>query len=150
MYARILAAVDGSRPSTAALRHATDLAREQGARLRIVHVIEDPYWYFTLEADANLDVGAVAAAWREAGRAVLDDAGRLLRDLGVEPDMALIEQPGIGVADAIVHEAERWPADLIVMGTHGRHGVERLLLGSVAEGVARTTTTPLLLLRPTV
>jgi nucleotide-binding universal stress UspA family protein len=61
--------------------------------------------------------------------------------------MAEIETIGHRVADVIAAEAAAWPADLIVVGTHGRRGVNRLLLGSVAEGVARVATRPVLLIR---
>jgi nucleotide-binding universal stress UspA family protein len=61
--------------------------------------------------------------------------------------MLEIEQLGRNAADLIAAEADAWPADLIVVGTHGRRGVRRLLLGSVAEGVVRTATKPVLLIR---
>jgi nucleotide-binding universal stress UspA family protein len=146
MYRRILAAVDGSEPSNVALRHAVRLAVEQGAQLRIVHVTQDPYWYFTA-ADGSIDVAAVERAWQENGKAILDAAAAIARAGGAEPEVALIERPGRRISEALVDEASHWGADLIVMGTNGRHGVEHLLLGSVAEGVMRVTTVPVLQLR---
>lgn len=147
VYRRILVAVDGSRPSDLALTHAAGLAREQDALLRLIHVIEDPYWYLRFAAAASLDAAALERAWREAGTGILAAAARQANDLAAAPELALLEPAGESVAAAVVAEAERWSADLIVMGTHGNRGVERLLLGSVAEGVARTAPCPLLLLR---
>ncbi len=145
---RILVAVDGSLPSDVALAHATRLAREQAAQLRLVHVTEDPYWYLRrFAAAANLNAADLERLWREAGDVILGAEPRLARDLGVEPEAALLESEGRHVATEVVAEAARWQADLIVMGTHGHRGMDRLLLGSVAEGVARLAQCPLLLLR---
>ncbi len=63
------------------------------------------------------------------------------------PEASLIETAGRRVPGAIVEEARRWGADLIVVGTHGRRGLDRLLLGSVAEGVARMSPVSVLLVR---
>jgi nucleotide-binding universal stress UspA family protein len=65
----------------------------------------------------------------------------------VEADTLLVDAAGRRIATAIVEEAARWGAELIVMGTHGRHGFEHLILGSVAEGVVRRAVTPVLLIR---
>jgi len=147
VYTRILAAVDGSQPSKLALEHAARLAKEQGALLRVIHVIENPYWSLRFDVAEDLDVPALERAWAQAGRAILDAAAEQARRLGVEPEAALVEPEGQRVAAAVVAEARHWRADLIVLGTHGRHGVEHFLLGSVAEGVARIAPGPLLLLR---
>lgn len=147
MYTQILTPVDGSGPSEAALRHAVRLAKEQGARMRIVHVIQDPFWYYAAGDVSGVDIAAIERAWRETGRAVLEASAAIAREGGADPELALLEEPGRATCDALVDEASRWGADLIVMGTNGRHGVEHLLLGSVAEGVVRLTTVPVLLLR---
>jgi nucleotide-binding universal stress UspA family protein len=59
----------------------------------------------------------------------------------------MLEADGESVAGVIIAEAQRWSADLIVIGTHGRTGFNRLLFGSVAEGVLRTSPVPILLIR---
>jgi nucleotide-binding universal stress UspA family protein len=89
------------------------------------------------------------AALRRAGEDALNDAAATARALGVNAETALLTvvEASDRVYDAIEQEAERWPADLVVIGTHGRRGFRRLLLGSVAEGLIRVTTKPVLLVR---
>jgi nucleotide-binding universal stress UspA family protein len=84
---------------------------------------------------------------RERGQTILNDAASSARKQGVEADTDTVETPLGPVGAAIVEYAERWPADLIVLGTHGRRGVRRLVMGSDAEYVVRTTPVPVLLVR---
>jgi nucleotide-binding universal stress UspA family protein len=71
------------------------------------------------------------------------------RNAGIEVDtkFVVLEALAQRICDAIIEEAKHWPADLIIIGTHGRHGFNRLLLGSVAEGVIRLATKPVLVFR---
>jgi nucleotide-binding universal stress UspA family protein len=71
------------------------------------------------------------------------------RDAGIKAETKLIEAtpPGARIASMIAAEAKAWPADMIVIGTHGRRGVDHLLMGSVAEGVVRISPVPVLLIR---
>lgn len=69
-----------------------------------------------------------------------------VRKSGANVEKAVLDEFGKGVVDVIISEAESWLADLIVIGTHGRTGVTRLLMGSVAEGVVRETNVPVLLI----
>ena len=66
--------------------------------------------------------------------------------MGIKTTTALLEEGG-RIPDVGVAESKHWSADLIVLGTHGHHRIEHLLLGSVAEGVVRTTSVPVLLIR---
>ena len=148
MYKRVLVAVDGSQTSAAALSEALALVRDRAGDLRIVHVIDSPYtypevWYGQVQTDLE----ALRRAWRKAGETVLDEALALARAGGVPAESAVLESGGQRVAALVAEEAKRWGADLVVMGTHGRRGIEHLLLGSVAEGVARTAPTSVLLVR---
>ena len=146
MYKRVLVAVDGSATSDLALHEALRLAKEEPqGELRILHAvdavttnIETPYAW-----DEHRD------ALRKTGQAVLDAAQARARKAGVEAEcrLAEVEKYGERAVDAIVDEAKRWRADLIVIGTHGRRGVSRMLLGSVAEGVVRLAPAPVLLIR---
>ena len=147
MYTRILVATDGSKTSGDALEEALKLAGA-GARLRIVHVIDSPYayadaWY----AAVSVDVDAIQRAWRGAGQAILDQAAVQAREAGVPAETALLETDGRRVSRVIVEDAERWPADVIVIGSHGHRALEQLLIGSVAEGVTRSAQVPVLLVR---
>jgi nucleotide-binding universal stress UspA family protein len=148
MYKQILVAVDGSSTSDAALQQALELGREGQARLRVVHVIDSPYDYpDALYGFVPGDLVELRQAWQKLGREVLDLALAAARLAGVEPESALLELAGRRVSTTIVDEAKRWGADLIVVGTHGHRGLERLLLGSVAEGVSRTAPISVLLVR---
>jgi nucleotide-binding universal stress UspA family protein len=73
-------------------------------------------------------------------------ASNAARAAGARPQTVLVEDFGGRVADAIVKQAKRWRADLIVMGTHGRRGVKRALLGSDADLVVRYSPVPVLLI----
>jgi nucleotide-binding universal stress UspA family protein len=146
MYRRILVAVDGSKASEAALKGALDLAKAQSAEMRLLHVIDSPYAYpEALYAELSTDIEALRRAWHRAGQAVLDRATALARDAEVRAETALLEMDGRRISRVIVDEAKRWHADLIVVATYGRH--EEVLLGSVAEDVARTASVSVLLVR---
>jgi nucleotide-binding universal stress UspA family protein len=86
-------------------------------------------------------------AWHKAGWDIVDRAAAKARTAGIEPQLRLLESDGRHVAGGLVEEARQWGADLIVVGTHGRRGFNRLFLGSVAEGVARAAPTSVLLVR---
>jgi nucleotide-binding universal stress UspA family protein len=148
MYERILVATDGSKTSGRAVAEAVKVARGTAARLRLVHVIDSPYayadaWYAAVSADLD----AIQRAWRRAGQDILEQAAVPAREAGIEVESALLDLNGRRVSRVITDEAERWGADLIVIGSHGRQGLEQLLLGSVAEGVLRTASVPVLLVR---
>jgi nucleotide-binding universal stress UspA family protein len=145
MYSRILVAVDGSPHSEHALKHATALAKGLAASLRIVHVV-DMGW-LPIGPEIAIDIEPFARARRTAGERTLALARETTRSAGLEAETSLIEtvRPTQRTSDAIAEEAVTWLADLVVVGTHGRSGVERLLLGSVAEGVARLSSAPVLL-----
>jgi nucleotide-binding universal stress UspA family protein len=140
--------LDGSRTSERALRVAIRLARESGARLRLVHVVDE----LVARGAIPSTPGDFWKAVRAAGSRILDNArARAARD-GVKAETKLAEIRSFGslvtrVPSVIVEEARRWRADLIVIGTHGRRGLSKLLLGSVADGVVRTSGTSVLLIR---
>jgi nucleotide-binding universal stress UspA family protein len=142
MYAHILVPVDGSETSAAALREAVKLAKEQKAKVRLTHVYESIRHVVT---EGFVDI---TPALRRQGEQILADALTRVREAGIEATTALVAAGNRRVSAAIVEEATAAGADLIAMGTHGPRGVERLLLGSVAEGVARRATVSVLLIRP--
>jgi nucleotide-binding universal stress UspA family protein len=145
MYKHILVAVDGSDTSNLALREAAALAREMQAKLRIVHVVEE----VTLNIDAEFVMGEYQEAMRKTGEEVLRKAEAAARESGIKAETKLLEIETLGhrITDMIVEEAQSWPADLIVLGTHGRRGFNHLLMGSVAEGIVRISPKPVLLIR---
>lgn len=150
MYQRILVPIDGSPTSARALQEAIKLAagNTTGAKalLRLAYVIEEVYPLDT-ESYAFIDYASLQEALRKTGERVLTQAAITVRQAGVAAETALLEEPGERTAGVIGGEALSWKADLIVIGTHGRKGVSRMLLGSVAENVVREATVPVLLVR---
>ncbi|WP_322025536.1 universal stress protein [Burkholderia sp. BCC1977] len=145
MYSNILVALDGSDTSSRALDAALTLASETGARLTPVYVVDflvpayDPYGY---------DPSILVDAFREEGLRVTEDAARRMkaRDVAGTPQISNVAPAGEDVAQRIVGFAGEIGADLIVIGTHGRRGFRRLVLGSVAERVLRHATCPVLMI----
>jgi nucleotide-binding universal stress UspA family protein len=86
-------------------------------------------------------------AMREGGEQILAQAKRAAEDAGITTESALLDTLSARVSDLVVEQAVKWRADLIVIGTHGRRGVGRLLLGSDAEQIVRTAPVPVLLVR---
>jgi nucleotide-binding universal stress UspA family protein len=89
----------------------------------------------------------VIEAEREAGRKTLADARAYAHDFDFEVEAEMIETIGARASNIIVDAAKQWGADLIVMGTHGRRGLQRLALGSDAELVLRSAPVPVLMVR---
>lgn len=145
MYTRILVGVDGSMPSVLALDEAIKLAKEQGSKLRIVHVVDEGLVISPNVPSANL--GETEPARLEEGRSILDSAADRARKAGIEAETVLLEEMTHQPGRLLVDQAVEWSADLIVCGTHGRRGVRRLLLGSDSEWVVRHTPVPVLLVR---
>jgi len=144
MYQRIMVAVDGSDTAERGLQEAIRLAKDQKARLAIAHVID----IVVVNGEEGFSE-TVIDTMREYARDTLDKARKAAQDAGVEADAQSPEivTSGYRVADKIVELAREWKADLLVIGTHGRRGFSRMLLGSVAEGVVRMAPCPLLLVR---
>jgi nucleotide-binding universal stress UspA family protein len=145
MYQRILVPVDGSDTSARALQEAVKLANGK-AKLRLVYVLEDAY-PLDAEAFSYIDTEALHEAARHTGERILAQAAGSVRQSGAAVETSLLEAGGQRIASVIDAAAKSWQAELIVLGTHGRSGLSRLLLGSVAEGVVRGTTIPVLLIR---
>ena len=147
MYQRILVPVDGSSSSSCGLAEALKIARSLNSTVRLVHVVNeyvfDPAYMPSVYYEPWLE------ALRQGGRKRLEESQRATRDAGVECQTELIETIGGSVAQLILADAQAWKPDLIVMGTHGRRGVSRLVLGSDAETVLRSAPVPVLFVRDT-
>jgi nucleotide-binding universal stress UspA family protein len=144
MYKRILVPVDGSSCSREGLSEALQLGAALGSRIKLVHVVNELISEPVLSSEYHQ---RLIESLRQAGRDVLEQAQKLAKEQGAEVEVELVETIGGRAADAIVAAAERWKADLIVMGTHGRRGVSRLALGSDAELVVRSSPVAVLLVR---
>jgi nucleotide-binding universal stress UspA family protein len=142
MYRRILVAVDGSYTSNLALQEAFKLAKETKAKLHVVHVID-----VTPGVEGGFNPETFRSMVREEGNDLLNSVASLADQAGVDAETAMLEASRRKFSKTIANEARRWEADLIVMGTHGRIGIARLVLGSVAEGVLHSAPVPVLLIR---
>lgn len=148
MFRNIVVATDGSSTANRGIKTAVGLAREQNAVLHVVHVLEPVQIQFD-ESGLYIPeeyVKRIVEAQREAGRKLLAKAEALARKQGVTVQAVLVRCDGT-VAHAILREARKLDADLIVLGTHGRRGLSRLVTGSDAEALLRESTVPVLLVR---
>ncbi|CAG9164734.1 universal stress protein [Cupriavidus pinatubonensis] len=146
MYQRILLAVDGSQSSDLALSQAITIAKATGAEVKALFVADDSDAFFDV---AYFDAKALMQGILTFGNKVLAEAASRLDAAGVRHVTQLIEKPVAPgqISSTIVAQADTWNADLIVLGTHGRRGVRRLLMGSVSEGVVGKSNRPVLLIR---
>ena len=145
MYSRILVPVDGSATSMKGLEEALKLAKALQAQVKLVHVVNEMLADYTLAPSVYYE--KVIEAERELGNRTLNNARSFASEHGVQGQTELIETIGARASTVIVEAAKRWDADLIVIGTHGRRGVQRLALGSDAELVVRSAPIPVLMVR---
>lgn len=145
MYQNILVPVDGSDTAERALREAIELAGSLSSRIRVVHVVNSTPWIAQGGSPDLLE--QLVTQMRSTGEAIVHEAKTAVRSAGIEVDSRLIEAIGERAGEFIVAEANDWPAHLIVCGTHGRHGLKRLLVGGDAEYIVRHSHVPVLLLR---
>jgi nucleotide-binding universal stress UspA family protein len=146
MYQQILVALDGSSFSKRALKEAVNLAALTKGVVHPVYVVDKtPLFSYA----GYYDPMTLVDALRQDGRTVLDEAEQTCVDAEVPCRAELIESDSLSddVASIVLRHAEQIHADLLVMGTHGRRGVQRLVIGSVAERVLRFSRCPVLLMR---
>lgn len=145
MYKQMLVPLDGSRTSERGLREAISLARSLGSRLSLLHVI-DAYPMFDERAAAVAFLQSMDLL-RSQGNELITKAAQQAKAQGLLVAYQMREAIGERAAHVIVEEAAKQGCDLIVMGTHGRRGVNRLLMGSDAELVLRNSPVPALMVR---
>ena len=147
MYQRILVPVDGSATSMLGLHEAIGLAADQHARLCILNVIDELILVPTADGFPMTGADDLIDSLRLEGRTALDVGAALAAKRDVKVECAQLESRGNLVSEVILKQVRKWRADLIVMGTHGRRGFNRLLMGSDAERVLREAPVPMLLVR---
>jgi nucleotide-binding universal stress UspA family protein len=145
-YKRILVPVDGSPTSGLGLREAIDLAKAQKARLQLVHVV-DVHNVLAAGPDSSAYVADLLSALKQRGRQILAKAAERVRKAGLACDTVLLETLTGPAAEPILRQAKKARVDLIVMGTHGRRGLRRLVMGSDAEQIVRNASMPVMLVR---
>jgi nucleotide-binding universal stress UspA family protein len=146
MYKRILVPVDGSATATKALVAALQLARDGGGRVKLIHVVEELAFVDGFDMYGGQS-GELLTVMREAGEKVLADAMAVAQSAGVEADQEVFDKFGVRLGEVVAEAARQWNADLVVLGTHGRRGIGRVLLGSGAEQIIRLAPTPVLVIR---
>ncbi len=143
MFTRILVAVDESAPAPVAVELGAELAAKFGAQLALINVTHPPVPLATIDLPMY-DIEPPAERIRRATE--LLGKIRMFVPAGINVEELVAEGiPAVKIVDA----ARDWSADLIIVGTHGRHGVSRLILGSTAEAVARKAGCPVLVARET-
>ncbi|HYP85881.1 universal stress protein [Variovorax sp.] len=146
-YQHILVPIDGSDTSSFGLDEAIRLARVTGGQVRLFHVVDDLSFSMAVDAYAG-QAGDWIQTLREAGTRLLESARAKAAQAGVQVEVVLHEGFDARLADAVAAQAQQWPADLIVLGTHGRRGIGRVVMGSGAESILRAAPVPTLLVRP--
>ncbi len=146
MYERILVAVDGGPSSELAIAQAVGLAKQLQAEVKVLFVVDDSELFFE---HAYIDPNEIVNGMISVGQKALATAARRFENAGVRCLTELAEKPVSpgNISGTIVNHADQWPADLIIMGTHGRRGMRRVIMGSVSEGVISKSTKPVLLIR---
>ncbi|MDY6944265.1 MAG: universal stress protein [Pseudomonadota bacterium] len=145
MINKILVPVDGSPTAMRGLAEAIALAKQVNGTLRILHSVDE-----LLMTDVPLGTDYYnqwVEEMRARGRKILREAQAFCRKRDIDAEAVLAETRGRRAADIINDQAMQWPADLIVMGTHGRRGINRLVMGSDAELVLRSSPIPVMLVR---
>lgn len=146
MYQRILVPIDGSPTSLQGLAEAIRLARLTGGQLRLLHMLDTLSLTLGMGAYGAFS-GDVYDELQKEGQKILQDGHQQALAAGVAADTALEEGVRSRLAELVLEQVKNWSADLVVLGTHGRRGVGRMLLGSDAEQVVRTCPVPVLLVR---
>lgn len=144
MFKHIVFATDGSPSAAKASETAIELARTSGAKLTVVFVI-DPYPYMSLGEGTGDAFQAYMNAAYAASAKVTEDLVEQAKKAGVTMEKSVVE--GDDVASAIVMVAEQQGGDLVVVGSHGRTGIQKFILGSVASKVLTMSKVPVLIVR---
>ena len=147
MYQRILVATDGSALSKKAVREAVSLAVALGADLVALYVVPRyPVSYFEGGIAVSMEeVARVEKQWNDKGQAVVEAVKDSAQARGLSA-RAVVTQSDL-VAESIMTTAKKYKCDLVVMASHGRKGIKRVLLGGETQHVLTHSTVPVLVLR---
>lgn len=151
MYKNILVAIDGSSTSDLALREALKLTKD-GAKLIVVTVLDNPLQNYRTPYSTSFNFDEAHAQFHQIADSILENAeSEAMRIANIKVKTCLVDMGQNSghndIAPAIIRVADDYHADLIVIGTHGRRGITRFFLGSVAEQLIRQSRLPVLLIR---
>jgi nucleotide-binding universal stress UspA family protein len=148
MFKRILVPVDGSRTSNLGLKTAIGMAQDAKADLILLHVVDENFLLLSGEYAGASYLDRLMADMRAGGKKIIAAAAATAQKQGVTAKTVLVESVGTGrVADIIVQQTRKLRADAIVIGTHGRRGLSRVVMGSDAEEVVRNSSVPVVLVK---
>lgn len=147
MFKKILVPVDGSATADAGLKTAIGMAKDSGGMLFVLHVVDEHVLIQTSDYIGGDYYEETIGSLKEAGRKVLAKACAMVEKAGVPYKSVSVETIEGGVSALIIAQARKLKADAIVMGTHGRRGLSRMVMGSDAEGVVREASMPVVLVK---
>jgi nucleotide-binding universal stress UspA family protein len=143
MYSQILVPLDGSEASISGLHEAIKIAKEQGSKVRLLHIVMAPRLDYGYTAESSRE--SLMAALYRTGKNILEKAGATARQEGLVPECVMFESIVGPAADVIVDQARKWPANLIVMGSHASNAPTHI--GTETAEVLRQAQVPVLLVR---
>ena len=151
MYQRIMVAIDDSFATSNVLATAIEMAKQSGASLAICHAVDETLFAQRMgEIMLSNSVTAIENNLRGEAKAFLEQAAEVARTAGVAVETRLIASEAKQVADMLAEAAEKWHADLLVVGSNdGKRGLDRFFVGSVAGRLVQKARTSLLLVRAT-
>lgn len=142
VFKKILIPIDGSITANKALNYALHLAHEAQASVRLLHVVDELSLLSRYEYP-----GEWVQQARQAGHQILQDGLDAAKKLGVTADSLMVDQVGQRLGHSVADAAGDWGADLVVVGSHGRRGIGRVLMGSGSEQILHNSPVPVLLVR---
>lgn len=148
MYQRIMVAIDDSFATSSVLATAIEMAKQSGASLAICHAVDETLFAQKMgEIMLSNSVKSIENNLRSEAQAFVDQAAEVARTAGVAVETRLIASEAKQVADMLAEAAEQWHADLLVVGSNGKRGIDRFFVGSVASRLVQKARTSLLLVR---
>ena len=138
---KLLVSVDLSDVSAAVVKKAAELAKGMSVEVRLLHIAEPEPDFVGYDVGPKYERDALAEKFHKE-HSELQSIADGLRDDGLSVKALLVRGPTV---ETILNEAEKFGADMIVLGSHGRGAMQRLLMGSVSEGVLRETKCPILI-----
>ena len=145
MYKHIICPIDGSSTSACGMTHAIALAKDQNAHLHFIYVVDN--YFPVVDATGDVNYIEISEKLREHGKTILSRAKEAAELVGLTVNTKIVDSTGGQIHKSILNSVKKCNADLIVMGTHGLRGIERLVMGSDAETIVRTSPVPVLLVR---
>lgn len=146
MYQHILISVDDSQTSGKALEKAIEICKASAATLEIVHAVDESIFAHIRETTL-IDKGSALKAVMLEGKETLAKAVKVATDAGLSPKSQLLSSNTLHAADQVAAHVAQSGADLLIVGSHGRRGIQRMLLGSVAEKLLRKVEISVLVVR---